>query len=60
MGNSQDGAEHDTIQTLRLIKQTRDSRSTGGIAARLGLVGDREHFCVAAGLCNSVSVSLSW
>lgn len=59
LGNSQDGAEHDTAQTPRLIKRTRDSGSTGGTAARLGLVGDREHFCTATGLCNLVLVSLS-
>lgn len=37
------------------IEWTRDSGSRGGIAARLGLLGDRGHFCTAAPLCNSVS-----
>lgn len=49
-----DCLQHLHFQRDTEIEWTGDGRSRG-TAARLGLLGDRGHFCTAARLCNSVS-----
>lgn len=47
---------HNAARTPRLIKQTGDGGSTGGIPARLGLVGYRAYFCVFVQLSLNISL----